>query len=531
MSGPWASIVVPVYNTARWLPEALASVDRQSCRDRLEVVVIDDGSTDDSGRIAREYAERAPGVRYVRQENAGLGAARNHGVRLASGRYLGFLDSDDVYPPEGLHDLLRLAAAHGAPIAVGDMRGLPPRPDPPWRRELITGQRVIGSVAEAPDLVGNPSACNKVFRRDFVVDAGAAFTEGTAFEDVLFTLPLLLRSPRTVLTPGLAYLYRTRGDGSSIMDARSQPVQIFQHLALLERLAADVAAADAGIRYAVHRWIAYMQLHYAWRAASALGDEQLAEFTGRMSALFKDIPVEIVAEFVSNAGAGVRAAAIYEQDVGALRRPRFSGPLRVRAGHVYAGHPHFDRYRELLRVHDLAATIARIRADGVVEGDVALPGVVAPPGEVRHDILLEVGDGLVRRPVLVCAVDGGRLRWRCEIPLEAVEQGRHRLRLVVRDDGREQAIPARTRGARPVPVGGGRSAWLRPSGPEPELVIAGTRLDAALQRSRWAARAAGRRARASARTGRAAIARALRRLAPAVAGRAVQPATRSTRRR
>ena len=506
MSAPWATIVVPVYNTASWLPAALESIDRQSCRDRLEVVIIDDGSTDESSRIAREYAQRVSGARYVRQENAGLGAARNHGVRLATGEYLAFLDSDDIYPPDALHDLLVLADQHGASVVVGDMQGLPPRPNPAWRRELVTGERIITALEEAPDLAGNPSACNKVFRRDFVSSVGVEFSEGTAFEDVLFTLPLLLRSPVTVLTPRLAYLYRTRGDGTSIMDNRSQPIKIMQHLAIMERLNADLETTSEGNRRVVQRWIAYMQLHYAWRAATALDDDDLADFTRRMAAILKDVPVETCSEFVSNPGAGIRAASLYEQDVAGVRKPRFSGALRVRAGQVYAGTPHFARYRDLLRMTTLDMDFTRLvgGAELVVHGSCRIPALTTTPGSVRHDLLLEAGDGLIRRPLTVSAVKGDRMHWTCALPLDGLAAGRHRIRVVVRDEGREYPLPVGTgtTGSRAVSLAQGRVAWLAAGNSACQLVIVDGTASAVVRSPGWLLPSAWRRGRSIVRRGR-----------------------------
>ncbi|MEV4757253.1 glycosyltransferase family 2 protein [Micromonospora sp. NPDC049559] len=502
MSGPWASVVVPVYNTEKWLPEALESIDRQGCRDRLEVLVIDDGSPDDSGRIAQEYAAKAPGVRYVRQANAGLGAARNHGVRLATGRYLAFLDSDDIYPADGLHDLLRLADEHDAQIAVGDMHGLPPRPSPRWRRELMSGTRLIKHLSEAPDIVGNPSACNKVFRRDFVLSTGVEFTEGTAFEDVLFTLPLMMQADRTVLTPRLAYLYRLRGDGTSIMDARSQPKKIFQHLGIVERLAGELdGVTDEGTRHAVYRWIAYMQLHYAKLAAESLDDAQLTEFAGRMAALFEDIPVETSSEFASASHVGMRAVGVYEQDPATIRQPRSGAPLRVRHGQLYLGHAEFDRYQHLLRINQATATFSKIKPGEppVIEGNAHLPGISATPGEVREDLLLEVGDTLVRRPIVVRALTEHGLRWSCAIPLDEVGTGTHRLQLLVRDQGREFPLSpgGDTWGTGAISLPDGRTARIRHGIRAPRLVITGTRLAAALHSPAVAAVYVGRRGQAS----------------------------------
>lgn len=110
------SVVVPTYNCAPRLMQAIASVAAQTCaRDKLELVVVDDGSTDDSGERVREFAAAASfPVRYVRQQNAGAAAARNHGIRVARGDAIAFLDADDTWLPSKLEQqvpLLRGAVA------------------------------------------------------------------------------------------------------------------------------------------------------------------------------------------------------------------------------------------------------------------------------------------------------------------------------------------------------------------------------------------------------------------------------------
>jgi glycosyltransferase involved in cell wall biosynthesis len=97
MAGPLVSVVVPVYNVAAFLREALHSLFAQDY-EPFEVVVIDDGSTDGSGAIARSY----PGVRYLRQENQGPAAARNAGIAAARGEIVAFADADDVQLPTRL---------------------------------------------------------------------------------------------------------------------------------------------------------------------------------------------------------------------------------------------------------------------------------------------------------------------------------------------------------------------------------------------------------------------------------------------
>lgn len=91
------SVIIPVYNYERYLGEAIESVLRQTYK-HIEVIVVDDGSTDRSGEVAKSFADK--GVRYCHQVNAGIGPARNQGVELAHGELLAFLDADDRWPEE-----------------------------------------------------------------------------------------------------------------------------------------------------------------------------------------------------------------------------------------------------------------------------------------------------------------------------------------------------------------------------------------------------------------------------------------------
>ena len=96
---PFFSVVIPVYNRAGVLGDAIRSVLAQGCRD-FEIVVVDDGSKDDPERVVRAFAD--PRIRFAAQDNGGGGAARNAGIDLAQGRFVAFLDSDDVWLPQHL---------------------------------------------------------------------------------------------------------------------------------------------------------------------------------------------------------------------------------------------------------------------------------------------------------------------------------------------------------------------------------------------------------------------------------------------
>lgn len=99
------SIVVPVYNVAPWLERCLSSLSRQTCA-QIEIICIDDGSTDDSLAILETYASREPRLRVLKQPNSGVSTARNRGIELAQGRYIAFVDADDTVEEDMVEKLL-----------------------------------------------------------------------------------------------------------------------------------------------------------------------------------------------------------------------------------------------------------------------------------------------------------------------------------------------------------------------------------------------------------------------------------------
>ncbi|HEU5321302.1 MAG TPA: glycosyltransferase family A protein, partial [Methylomirabilota bacterium] len=109
-AAPAVSVVIPTFNCAPFVAEAVESVRAQTWAD-LEVVVVDDGSTDDTARVLEPYRQSGA-IRYLRQDNRGPSAARNAGIRAARGRYVAFLDADDTIPPSSIERRLRFLDAH-----------------------------------------------------------------------------------------------------------------------------------------------------------------------------------------------------------------------------------------------------------------------------------------------------------------------------------------------------------------------------------------------------------------------------------
>ena len=159
MSGLRVTAIVPCYNSARYLAESLASALQQD-RPPDEVVIVDDGSTDDSASIAAGFGPR---VRCARQEHLGISAARNHGIALSTGDVIAFLDADDVWPATSLS--VRLAALEAHP-ELDSASGL--------TRQFIS--------PELPDEVRRALACTGDLSRARV--AGAALVRRRAFDRV-----------------------------------------------------------------------------------------------------------------------------------------------------------------------------------------------------------------------------------------------------------------------------------------------------------------------------------------------------------
>lgn len=215
--------MVPVYNVETYLAECLDSILVQPLAD-LEVVVVDDGSTDGSGRIAEEYARKDDRIRLVRQENAGLGAARNNGVPLCRGEYLTFVDSDDVLPSDAYTPLVETLDRTGSDLAVGRLKRFDSTREwaSPRMRENHARDRLRTGVEEFPGILADVWAMNKVYRRSFWDAAGLAFPEGVRYEDQpTLTRAYLLADSFDVLRH-TSYLWRSREDQSSITQRRHE---------------------------------------------------------------------------------------------------------------------------------------------------------------------------------------------------------------------------------------------------------------------------------------------------------------------
>ncbi|MDA2810295.1 CDP-glycerol:glycerophosphate glycerophosphotransferase [Nocardiopsis sp. RSe5-2] len=222
---PVLSVIVPVYNVERYLGACLDSLRGQTLGD-LEIVVVDDGSPDDSARIAAEHAERDPRVRLVRQDNAGLGAARNTGIRHAGGEFLAFVDSDDAIPPYAFGAMVAGLRESGSDFATGNVHRYNElgSSQSPMHRRIFRHAAVGTHVTRRENLLTDRLATNKVWRRDFWDRHGLAFPEGVLYEDISVAIPAHFLASAVDVHTAPVYLWRERpGDDPSITQDRLHP--------------------------------------------------------------------------------------------------------------------------------------------------------------------------------------------------------------------------------------------------------------------------------------------------------------------
>ncbi|MCK9795021.1 CDP-glycerol:glycerophosphate glycerophosphotransferase [Isoptericola sp. 4D.3] len=243
------SVVVPVYNVERYVGECLESILAQTHR-RLEVVVVDDGSPDDSISVVQRIAARDRRVRVVRQENAGLGAARNTGVRHARGSMLCFVDSDDTVPPNAVEAMLTSLTRSGSDFAVGSLLRdtSAGKHMPPWARKLHDRTRTGVTIADEPDVLKNVFAWTKLFRTDYFRRVVGRFPDGL-YEDQVPSAKAYLHGRFDVLQDVVCH-WRIRDDESSITQQKSTMRDLTGRWTMLDELHEVMRDAPEPVRRA-----------------------------------------------------------------------------------------------------------------------------------------------------------------------------------------------------------------------------------------------------------------------------------------
>lgn len=208
---PLISVIIPVYNTGDYLTKCLDSVSKQTYRN-IEIIIVDDGSTDCSGAVCDEFANQDKRCIVIHKENEGVSKARNTALKIAKGEYIGFVDSDDIIEPDMYESLYKNMVEYKSDVSVCNQSKVAGE----TRKPLYIGSKEImvfdkaGAIKEVlydRAFIGSP--CNKLFKRNLI--DGIFFEENIHFaEDKLFVIQAFLNAQKIVFDLNSKYDYIVR---------------------------------------------------------------------------------------------------------------------------------------------------------------------------------------------------------------------------------------------------------------------------------------------------------------------------------
>ena len=238
---PDVSVVIISFDDVARLPRAIASVQRQTLRS-LEIIVVDDASTDDTEQVVRAIAAQDPRIRYERlpENSGGCSAPRNRGVELARAAWVMFCDSDDEYERHACKNLLEAAERTGADVVCGTAERVDVRTGRVrrWRPEVHAQARVADGLADLPDILNDTISVNKIYRTDLLRRNGIRFPEGLLFEDQLFTLEAMAAADRIATIPEVVYRWYVDrlSDEPSITQRRNEARNVESRIEINRRI-------------------------------------------------------------------------------------------------------------------------------------------------------------------------------------------------------------------------------------------------------------------------------------------------------
>lgn len=199
------TVVVPVYNVEGYLTKCIDSILAQS-HSCLELILVDDGSTDRSGQICDEYAERDKRIKVIHKPNGGLSSARNSGIDIASGEYIAFVDSDDFIHPLMMEWLINTAQEYDVPLVCCDYTSTKFPKEKERNVELFDVHEAIGKLLD--DTGYKCFAWNKIYEKTLF--DGIRYPSGKLFEDIPTTYKLFKKTSKIAYCKNPLYFYSIR---------------------------------------------------------------------------------------------------------------------------------------------------------------------------------------------------------------------------------------------------------------------------------------------------------------------------------
>ena len=233
------SVIIPVYNAARYLRQCLDSVLGQTLRE-IEVICVDDGSSDESPAILGEYMARDARVKLIRQANSGPGCARNRGLDEAVGAYVQFLDADDWFEPDMFSAMTALAECRMADITLCRTERFDAQTGSALSSAWMLKETYLPGDVFAPDEIAGHlfqftygQVWDKLYRLDFLRTSGIRFPELLCAEDTSFAYCTLLAAGRIAVLPEIKVHYRVNQTHSVSRSLSRQPDAPFRSFEMI----------------------------------------------------------------------------------------------------------------------------------------------------------------------------------------------------------------------------------------------------------------------------------------------------------
>ncbi len=212
---PTISVIVPIYNTAAYLSRCIESLVNQTYSD-LQIILIDDGSTDSSGKIADEWQIKEPRIEVYHQPNQGQSAARNAGLQHAKGEYIAFVDSDDYIDSNYFSTMFQAADGTTDCVQTG------------YRRVKQNGE--MSKTYRPKHFYQYTSPCMRLYRRAFFDQHQLLFPEGMIYEDVVFSIDLWLAHPTYKIIPYCGYNYTLNTSSTTSLKRPEAEKELYRQL-------------------------------------------------------------------------------------------------------------------------------------------------------------------------------------------------------------------------------------------------------------------------------------------------------------
>lgn len=223
MNSPLVSIIIPAYNAGANIAQCIESIDRQNAIS-FEAIVVNDGSSDETASTLKLLSETRSWLHVITQQNSGVAAARNNGMMRARGRFLTFLDADDMLAPDALEALVSDISENNACIAYGSYelfgdRTLPLRTvefPASWYGTTRSGRDVLRLLLSFAAQTPSGSACRVIYDTAYLKNIGARFPEGVSMsEDYCFILDALANASSVAITDKVVYRYRQHPESTT----------------------------------------------------------------------------------------------------------------------------------------------------------------------------------------------------------------------------------------------------------------------------------------------------------------------------